>query len=351
MNVNKANVTNLISGFLILAVFVGAWQPRAEAASAADFYKDKKITFIASSKAGGGTDLIVRIIAPYLKKYSGAYAVVVDNVEEAGGMLALNRIWNSKPDGLTLSTNIMYSTIMMEVGKQEGVQFQCDKFNIVFALTSEIGNVLMVNAKGPLKSIDDLKKAKGLRSACLLGKATTAAYFADLLGLDARITPGMATGNARMALIRGEIDFFPETVTGSIDGVQSGNQRPLVLDLSTPVAAIPNVPPITKFATSLNTRQKEWVKIFDATNRGKYAFAGPQTPPDRVAFLRSVFDKIFHDPQFLQERKKGERYASGVPWSTGAQAEKELITYLSLAKEKEHDEMQDYLAKKYFTVK
>ena len=127
MKPNRKNVTNLIGGFLMLAFLVAVSHPQAEAAGAADFYKGKKILFIAASKAGGESDLIVRIIAPYVKKYTEAYAVLVDNVEEAGGILALNKLWNSKPDGLTLTAAIMYGIVSAEVGKMEGIQFQCDK--------------------------------------------------------------------------------------------------------------------------------------------------------------------------------------------------------------------------------
>jgi tripartite-type tricarboxylate transporter receptor subunit TctC len=350
MKVHKRNITNLIGGFLMLAVLAGACKTQAEAASAADFYKNKKITYMVASTAGGETDICVRRVAPYLQKYTGASAVIIENVPQAGGVVALNKLWNAKPEGLMLLTAIPHSVVGLEVGEQSGVQFQSGKFNVIFALENEKGNVLVVSAKGPLQSIDDMKKAKGLKSACLMGKAYTAAYFADLLGLDAKITPGMATGDARMALLRGEINFFPETVTGTLDGIATGNLRPLCLDISTSVAPLPQVPSVTKFA-SLSPQQKEWVKISDATNRGKYAFAGPNVPKDRIDYLRNVFERIHQDPQFLQERKKGERYPGGAPWVNGIEAQKDFTNYLNLAKGKEHDHMEEYLSKKYFTLK
>src|ERR1035437_3595928 len=123
MVVKKAcNVALLIGAFLITVILVGACNPPAEAATAADFYKDKKITFVVASKAGGGTDSISRLVAPYIKKYTGAYAVVIDNVEEGGGMLAFNRLWNAKPDGLTICAIIPINVVMMEADKLEGIQ-------------------------------------------------------------------------------------------------------------------------------------------------------------------------------------------------------------------------------------
>jgi tripartite-type tricarboxylate transporter receptor subunit TctC len=350
MTVNKRTITTSTVGVILFAVFFLLWQPCSEAATAADFYKDKKITFIASSKAGGGTDLIARILAPYLKKYTGAYAVVVDNVSEAGGMLALNRLWNSKPDGLTLCINIPHSTVLMEVGKEEGVQYQCEKFNVIFAATSTLGQVLIVNAKGPFHSIDDIKKAKGLKSACVYGVANVAAFFADVLGLDAKVTPGMSTGDSRMALLRGEIDYAPENLIGTLEGIESGALRPLCVNISTFIPALPQAPSITQFA-SLSPQQKEWIKIFDLTDVGKYVFAGPNIPKERTEYLRTVFERIHNDQQFLQDRKKIERYPGSLPWLNGAEANRIFTNYLNLTKGKGHNQMTEYLSNKYFTTK
>ena len=51
---------------------------------------------------GGGYDIFSRLIAPYLAKVLGT-TVVVENQPGAGGFIALNRIFQGPPDGLTLS--------------------------------------------------------------------------------------------------------------------------------------------------------------------------------------------------------------------------------------------------------
>ncbi len=339
----------LIGTFLFIAIFLGPFKPSAEAASAADFYKDKKITFISADKAGGGTDIIVRIVAPYLKKHTGANAVIVENLAEGGGMLALNRLWNSKPDGLTLSAHIMSTAVMMEANKEPGVQYQCDKFSILFALSSEKGNVLLVNAKGPFGSVDDLKKQNKLKSAGPTGKALSAAYFADVLGLDAKVTPGMTSGDARMALLRGEIDFFPDSTGSAVDQVRSGAMRALCIDLSAPSHLLPDVPSVAKFV-SFSPQQKEWAEILDYKDNGKFVFAGPNVPKERIEYLRSVFEKIHQDPAFLEDRKKFERLPGGEPWLNYTEAQKSYAHCLETTA-KGYIQMFEYLSKKYYTVK
>ncbi|MCG6533594.1 MAG: hypothetical protein L7F78_02660 [Syntrophales bacterium LBB04] len=61
MIAQRIHVKYLIGGFLVAVVLVTASHHGAEGASAADFYKDKKISFMVAQTAGGGTDLITRI--------------------------------------------------------------------------------------------------------------------------------------------------------------------------------------------------------------------------------------------------------------------------------------------------
>ncbi len=296
-----------------------------------------------------GTDLITRILAPHLKKYTGASAVVIENVPEAGGMLAINRLWNSKADGLTMGVIIPVNIVMTEAEKREGVQFQSDKMSIIFALTTERGNALMVNAKGPYHSVDDLKKAKRLKSGGPYGKAVPSAYFADLLGLDAKITLGMSVADTRLAVVRREIDFFSDSFGAAIEAIESGETRPLCVDLSTPVALLPQVPSVMKFA-SPTPQQKEWSKIVELSDNGKYVFIGPNVPKDRMDFMRTVFERIHKDPEFLYDRKKFERRPGGESWLNGSEAQK-LFTSYKDSVTKGYAQMVDYLSKKYYTVK
>jgi tripartite-type tricarboxylate transporter receptor subunit TctC len=76
------------------------------AQSGANFYEGKTIAFFAGSSAGGGTDLTARLIAKHLERYiPGKPTVLVVNKPGAGGVIAVNELYNvKKPDGLTMST-------------------------------------------------------------------------------------------------------------------------------------------------------------------------------------------------------------------------------------------------------
>jgi len=68
-------------------------------------FKGKTVTMIIGYPAGGGTDLVGRVVASVLGRYlPGEPAVIVQNVPGADGLTALNYFaQQANPDGLTLT--------------------------------------------------------------------------------------------------------------------------------------------------------------------------------------------------------------------------------------------------------
>ena len=69
------------------------------AAEASDF-PSKPINLIVAYAAGGGSDLVVRLLAPYLEKEIGNNAkIVVTNRPGAGGGIGFGELAHAAPDG------------------------------------------------------------------------------------------------------------------------------------------------------------------------------------------------------------------------------------------------------------
>src|SRR4051812_22963240 len=103
--------------FLALALFCGTVfaQP----------YPSKPVRFIVSFPPGGSSDLIARAIAPHMGERLGQ-PVLVENRGGAGGMIGVDAVAKSAPDGYTiglaaagaLSSNIsLYPTMPFHPGK------------------------------------------------------------------------------------------------------------------------------------------------------------------------------------------------------------------------------------------
>ena len=65
------------------------------------FFSGKTVRFVVGFGPGGGYDSDARMLAPYLSKTLGA-TVIVENRPGAGGLVALNGLYISPPDGLTM---------------------------------------------------------------------------------------------------------------------------------------------------------------------------------------------------------------------------------------------------------
>jgi tripartite-type tricarboxylate transporter receptor subunit TctC len=82
------------------------WGAPAAAQSLADFYKGKTVTLIVSSAPGGGYDALSRTVAPHLSRHiPGNPTVVVRNMSGAGGIVAVNHLFNvAAKDGTVIAT-------------------------------------------------------------------------------------------------------------------------------------------------------------------------------------------------------------------------------------------------------
>ena len=86
---------------------------------------------LAGSSPGGGTDQTVRLLARHLERYiPGKPTILVVNKPGAGGMIAINELYNlRKPDGLTMS-NINTGAIFAVAGGNDAIKFDLQKFSV-----------------------------------------------------------------------------------------------------------------------------------------------------------------------------------------------------------------------------
>ncbi len=102
-------------------------------ARADDYYKGKTIGLVVGFAAGGGMDLPTRHFARYLAKHLPGANVVVRNMPGAGGLIALNTLYERAPrDG----TEIVFDSWspMNTITGAEGVRFDYRKFTMITGL-------------------------------------------------------------------------------------------------------------------------------------------------------------------------------------------------------------------------
>src|SRR4030088_2973567 len=193
-----------------LVLWLGAF---ALPACAAD-YPDHAIKMIVPFAAGGGTDVLARIIAQNLNSKWGQ-PVVVENQPGASGAIGTRAVMKAPPDGYTL---LMASTgaLMAVSGGDADAPFDVNKVLSPIVLAAAPPYLLVVSPTLPVKSTADLiryakEKPEGLTfGSSGVGAAShlSGLLFASETGIKLLHIPYKGTGPAVTDLLGGRIDIM-----------------------------------------------------------------------------------------------------------------------------------------------
>jgi tripartite-type tricarboxylate transporter receptor subunit TctC len=320
---------------------LNAWHcAMASSESAKDFYQKNMVSLVVTYGPGGGTDASARIMAANWKTVTGG-TMMVKNVTGAGGIVGMNQVYSSKPDGLTLGYTDSASSLLGPVFfKNPGIRFDATKFVYLAA------NAIQPNGLGIAKglaaeSIEDLQKMTGLKfgSHGIDAQAAGSAMMIELFGLkDARIVGGYSGMEEEgLALARGEVDAYSNSMGSMDDHVKKGFVKKVVLVYGYkrnpwfPDAPLPME--LVKF-----TREQDMLyRILFACRAAKPIFAPPGLPKDKTDFLRRAFERLFGLQTYLNQMKvrypiiDPEFHMTGKGW---AKMTEEVLAYPETEREK-----------------
>ena len=284
------------------------------AQSGKNFYEGKTITFFAGSSAGGGTDLTARLIAKHIERYiPGKPAVLVVNKPGAGGMIAVNELYNvKKPDGLTMSTMNTGALFGLATGN-DALKFDLQKFIWVGQALDEAQTVYVRSAT-PYTSFDAIRKANKEGKQPKMGAQSldhtsnvVVKIVEQILGLDFQVIPGYpGTPQILLDIERGALDGRSQG-TGSLLGtrrewIEKKYIRLLATSKNKRDSRLPEVPTIEELAPP--GKKNLLSALYAAENIGRSIVLPPGVPPERVKILRDAFAEMTQDPQFLKEAEK-----------------------------------------------
>ena len=197
--------------------------------------------------AGGGTDVISRIIADALGKELGQ-TVVVENKPGAGGSIASDMVAHGPKDGYTMLMLSPGHTVSAAVMKS--VPYDPVKDFTTVGLVANSAIVIVARKDLPAKGLQDLialaKKEPGKFNYGTVNTGSTqhlvAEWFRQLTGIQAQNVTFRTTPEVVTSLLRGDIAYAVELAHAVRGQVESGELKVLAVTTPTRWPTLPDVP-------------------------------------------------------------------------------------------------------------
>jgi tripartite-type tricarboxylate transporter receptor subunit TctC len=274
------------------------------------FYAGKTVRMVVGFGPGGGYDIFSRLIAPYLGRVLGT-TVIVENQPGAGGFIALNRIYQGPPDGLTLSLSNGTGAAFGQITGQSAARFDLAKYGFLATVGAPPG-LWLVAPKSPIREVSDAVAAKKRWNWAGTGPTDSlsigAAFTCEALALDCRIVAGYkGSADAGLAVMREEMDAAFVAESSANNFVRSGQNWALATMSRVPSRFFKDRPTI--FQAARMNEDQTWVMDFYSTIEmlGRIMVTTPGLPPARLAYLQAAVRETLNNPQLIAEGEKAER--------------------------------------------
>ena len=260
-------------------------------------YPDKPVLAVVPFGAGGGNDILLRLIAKYAEPALGQ-ALVVDNKPGAGGQIGWTLVAKAKPDGYTLTASALPSMILVKELRQN-VPFELSDFIFICNIQSD-PIVWLVPEDSKFKTAQELadyaKANPGKLNVAGDGPQSNVQLQHLLaekqLGLKTNFVSYNGSGPALTALLGSKVDLAAATLSSAVPHIEGKRLRPLVLFNETPL-----------LEGVLTANQAFGVEI-PSVGSSLRGLAAPKGTPDAIiAKLEESFKAITASPEFLEQAK------------------------------------------------
>ncbi len=281
-----------LAAALLIAVWVGP-------VAAQGRYPDRTVKIIVPSSAGGGTDLIARILADYFARTFGQ-GFFVENRGGAGGIIGIDAVAKVPADGLTLLVTASPITINHLTAKNVPYAVLEDFAPISLLVT--LPNIILVHPSVPAATLAEfiaLAKARpGEFTYASAGAGTNPHFAMELL-------KSMAGIELRHVPYRGGAPALNDTIGGSVHAnianmlvgkpqAEAGTVRALAVTGRSRVDGLPNVPTMAE-AGFPGYQASQWYGLLAPTRTPVEIVDKLQRETARVLGLEEVKKRLAHD--------------------------------------------------------
>jgi tripartite-type tricarboxylate transporter receptor subunit TctC len=284
----------------------------ASAQSAADFYKDKQLTWIVSYGAGGSYGRYTQIGARHIGKFlPGNPTVTVQYMPGAGGLKATAYLYNAAAKDGSIIGTVTKDLALEQALRPEKAKYDARKFSWVGSFSEYVAVIAAMSATG-VKTIEDARKRDVIMATS--GRSHQGSQLAVLLNEFAGAKFKLVTGyrgakDMNLAMEQGEAHARITSWSGfkSQQGAWIKEGRAVVLAQGGAKRQpdLPNAPLFSELVKDPEGR-KVLAIVESGASVGWPALMPPSVPADRLAAVRAAFDKMTKDKAFIAEVEKSK---------------------------------------------
>jgi tripartite-type tricarboxylate transporter receptor subunit TctC len=298
----------------------------APAAAFAQSYPVRPVHMVVGFAAGGGADIIARLIGQSLSERLGQQ-IVVDNRPGAGTNISAEVVVRAPPDGYTLL--LVNSPAAINTTLYDNLSFDFIRDIAPVASIGRVPLVMVVNPSLPAKTVPEfIAYAKANPGKVNMGSGGNGApdhmsgeLFKTMAGVGILHVPYRGVAPALADLLGGQIQVIFGTMPGVIAMVRSGQLRALAVTTATRSPELPDVPTIAEFVPGYEASQ--W-----------YGIGAPRnTPAEVIERLNRETNAALADPKMKARLAElGASVLSGSPADFGKLIVEETAKWAKVVK-------------------
>jgi tripartite-type tricarboxylate transporter receptor subunit TctC len=254
-------------------------------------YPVRPVHLVVGFAAGGGADIIARLVGMPLGERLGQ-TIVVDNRPGAGTNIATEFVVKAPADGYALllanSPNAINATLY------DNLSFNFIRDTAPVASIGRVPLVMVVNPALPAKTVPEfIAFAKTNAGKVNMGSGGNGApdhvsgeLFKMMAGVNILHVPYRGVAPALVDLLGAQVQVIFATMPAVIEQIRAGKLRALAVTTAMRAPALPDVPAIADFVPGYEASQ--W-----------YGLSAPRgTPADIVGKLNGEANMVLADPKF-----------------------------------------------------
>lgn len=271
-------------------------------ASVAAGYPERPISMVVAYAPGGGTDLVARLIAPYIEKYLGNNArIVVTNKPGAGGGIGFAELAKAPADGYTIG--FLNTPNLVSIPIERETSFTWQSYDLLGNLIDDPG-AFTVNTSNPIRTLKELAEyAKNNPGKVTVGTTGVGSddhlsmlIFAKTAGVKMTHVPYKGSGEVRGALASDQLVVGAINVGEALQYIKGGSPIRILGQMSKQR---------TNLAPDIPTFIEQGYNMESASLRGLAAPKG--LPNDIREKLVKAVAQAAADPAYIKQA--GEMFA------------------------------------------